>query len=297
MNAARALLEGIIDYAGLFPPAGLSMAQALENYAEYASGPREWMLGKFVVPAARLDELATCCRKLFKGKARRPIHLALIVGADLAGDLAVAQKFVPGRRSYAEVRSLEMKASSEEAVRDVGMALDELPEVSQVFLEVPAADPGPLIRTIASMGLCGKLRTGGITADAFPSASQVVAFMRECIHAGVPFKATAGLHHPVCAAYPLTYEVGAPSAPMFGFLNVWIAAGVLSLRGSDDDALAILQETDPAAFRFTPTSVAWRDIRLSIPAIEKLRVHGANAFGSCSFTEPVADLERMGVLT
>ena len=85
--------------------------------------------------------------------------------------------------------------------------------------------------------------------------------------------------------------------PMFGFLNVWLAAGVLSLRGSDDDALVILQETDPSAFRFTPTFVAWRDIRLSLEAVYRLRVHGANAFGSCSFTEPVADLERMGVLT
>ena len=125
VNAARALLEEIIDYAGLFPPAGLSMERALENYAEYASGPRAWMLGKFVVPASRLDELASCCRKLFKGKAVRPIHLALIVGADVESELAVARKLVPGRRSYAEVRSLEIKASSEKAAREIGMALDE----------------------------------------------------------------------------------------------------------------------------------------------------------------------------
>jgi len=297
VNAARALLDGIIDYAGLFPPASLTMARALENYAEYASGPHAWMLGKFVVPTTRLDELASCCRKLFKGKTPRPIHLALIVGADVQADLKAAQKFVPGRRSYAEIRSLEIKANSERVAREIGMALDELPEVTQVFLEIPADNPRPLVRTIASMGLCAKLRTGGVTADAFPTAAQVVGFMRECLDAGVPFKATAGLHHPVCAVYPLTYETNAPSAPMFGFLNVWLAAGVLSLRGSDDDALVILQETDPSAFRFTPTFVAWRDIRLSVEAVYRLRVHGANAFGSCSFTEPVADLERLGVLT
>jgi hypothetical protein len=297
VTAARALLEEIIDYAGLFPPAGLSIARAVENHAEYAHGAHEWMLGKFVLPVNRLDEFAECCKALPASRRRAPFELSLIIGPDVQREIAAVRDFLNAGPDFAEVRSLEIKAATATAVRDVRTAVEELPEVSRVFVEIPASDPRPLIETIAATGLCAKLRTGGVTAEAFPSASQVVGFMRECLNAGVPFKATAGLHHPICATYPLTYANHAPSAPMFGFLNVFLAAGALSLGGSDDDALAILEDNDPSAFTFTQAAVAWRDIRWSVTAIERLRVRGAISFGSCSFTEPVADLERMGVLT
>jgi len=297
VTAARALLEEIVDYAGLFPPAGLSMERAVRNHAEYAHGPREWMLGKFVLPVSRLGEFAQCCQQLPAELRRAPFELSLIVGADVEADIAAAREFVDADPEFAQVRSLEIKAATASAVRDVGMAVEELPEISLVYVEIPVEDPRPLVGAVASIGLCAKLRTGGVTADAFPRGPQVVAFMRECVEAGVPFKATAGLHHPVCATYPLTYADNTPSAPMFGFLNVFLAAGVLSLRATDDEALAVLEETDPKAFKFTPTSVAWRDRRLSTAALERLRARGAVAFGSCSFAEPVADLERMGVLS
>jgi hypothetical protein len=44
------LLTGLIDYAGLFPPAKLSLDQAIRNYAAYRQCPERWMLGKFVIP-------------------------------------------------------------------------------------------------------------------------------------------------------------------------------------------------------------------------------------------------------
>ena len=55
-ESLRALLEEVIDYAGLFPPSQLSMQEAVVNYAAYRSGELGWMLGRFVVPTARLDE-------------------------------------------------------------------------------------------------------------------------------------------------------------------------------------------------------------------------------------------------
>ena len=56
--AADGPLElSVVDYAGLFPPAGLDMRAAVGNYARYAAGPWAWALGRFIVPVSRLEEL------------------------------------------------------------------------------------------------------------------------------------------------------------------------------------------------------------------------------------------------
>lgn len=60
----RALLTGLIDYAGLFPPAGLSMAQVVANYASYQRRPDHWALGRLVVPVARLAEFEAALEAL-----------------------------------------------------------------------------------------------------------------------------------------------------------------------------------------------------------------------------------------
>src|SRR5271156_4630318 len=55
MNASlRALISGAIDYAGLFTPTGLPLDQAIRNYARYRQEDDAWMLGRFVISAARL---------------------------------------------------------------------------------------------------------------------------------------------------------------------------------------------------------------------------------------------------
>ena len=62
------------------------------------------------------------------------------------------------------------------------------------------------------------------------SGADVVRFIRRCIEADVRFKATAGLHHPLRAEFPLTYDAGAPVGAMFGYLNVFLAAGIHERR-------------------------------------------------------------------
>ena len=65
----RILLRGLIDYAGLFPPASLDMADAVRNYAAYREGEHAWALGRFVVPAARLEEFERVARRADRFRA------------------------------------------------------------------------------------------------------------------------------------------------------------------------------------------------------------------------------------
>ncbi|OYV71835.1 MAG: hypothetical protein B7Z72_06100, partial [Gemmatimonadetes bacterium 21-71-4] len=112
---------------------------------------------------------------------------------------------------------------------------------------------------------------------------------------GVPFKATAGLHHPLRAEYSLTYESDAPRGTMYGYLNLFLAAAFMS-RGLDDaSALALLEERDASALRFDTEGVRWDGHLLSADDLRHAR-RQIVAFGSCSFREPVDDLRALGLL-
>ena len=62
-------MAGLTDYAGLFPPAELGMREAVRNYAEYLNGPDSACLGRFIVPADRIDEFEIAASDLLpRGK-------------------------------------------------------------------------------------------------------------------------------------------------------------------------------------------------------------------------------------
>ena len=236
-ESIRILLERLIDYAGLFPPAALTMQDAVRNYARYRDGEYSWALGKFVVPKERVKEVP----------AEFPLS---ILGVD------------------------EVKTDDLSACRP------------GTFIEI--TDPS-LIPELKRRGLRAKIRTGGITEDAFPTAGSVATFIRACKEAGVPFKATAGLHHPLRCVKPLTYEPNAAVGTMHGFLNVFLAAAMV------EDAEAILTEMDREAFVFDDAGAAWRDRRVTLDELRQMR-QLATSFGSCSFEEPISDLQELGWL-
>ena len=122
-------------------------------------------------------------------------------------------------------------------------------------------DPGALVAAMGVHGLRAKIRTGGVTADAFPSARDVARFLSACARHDVMFKATAGLHHPLRGDFALTCAADAPRGTMFGFLNVFLAAAFMR-RGHS----------------------------LSVGALAEERARFALSFGSCSFREPIDDL-------
>ncbi|MGH3009669.1 MAG: hypothetical protein ACRDLM_09755 [Gaiellaceae bacterium] len=119
-----------------------------------------------------------------------------------------------------------------------------------------------------------KLRCGGAS---IPSVEEVAGFIRRCRDDGVLFKATAGLHH----AYPTP-------AGEHGFLNV-LAAVVF---GDEEEALG----ESEGAFELDADSFRWRDRSAEAPQLAGVRGSLFHSIGSCSFFEPVEELETRGIL-
>lgn len=301
--ALHALLAGIVDYAGLFPPAGLAMAPAVRNHARYRAGDTAWMLGRFVVPVARLEELEAAALDLLPAADdAEPWRLSALAGADAAADAARVAAFnarhAPGREAgRAVVDVLEARVATPDACAALGAVA--APGVA-VYAEVPWDAPGDLAAYAAAARGAGvrlKLRAGGVTLDAFPPPDAVLAFLVACRDAGVAAKATAGLHHPLAGEHPLTYEPGCARGTMYGFVNVFLAATLLRLGHAPDAVRPLLTERNPAAFDVAADeAVAWRGRAADAAALADARAHALVAFGSCSFEEPVADLRALGWL-
>lgn len=293
MTALRALLAGIVDYAGLFPPTALDMPTAVRNYSQYRTENEAWMLGRFVLPIARLDEFSAAVQTL-GNDATVEWRLAALLGGDAASDFERARTFNAANAGGARIDVIEAKVATIEAI---GNAAALNASSFALFIEVPVdTDPEALVNAIKRAGVNAKVRTGGVTVDAFPSAANVVRFMRRCVDANVTFKATAGLHHPLRAEHRLTYASDAPQGMMYGFLNVFLAAAFLRFGMTDEDATELLLDESPSSFSISNSSIAWRNRRLTADQIRVARDIVATSFGSCSFREPVDDLYSLSIL-
>ncbi len=274
-DARLALLAALIDDAGLFPPARKPMERAVADHRAARAGEHGWLLGRFLCPASRLDELAAA------GPGGDWALGAVLDGDDWRVDLGrVAAYAGPGRIDAVEARLPADPEALAAAAAGDGLA---------VFLEVPRSEPGALdaaLERIAAIGGAGaKLRCGGLTPEAFPDDAFVARFVATCRRLGLAFKATAGLHHPFRTR---DEEIG---VLQHGFVNLLAAAGAPA-GTSGDELLAIVGERDAAAFSLAPGGLGWRD-RPADPAEARRRF---TAFGSCSFSEPAGDLLAAGAL-
>lgn len=332
MNALRALLSGIIDYAGLFPPAGLPMEPAIRNYARYRTEPEAWMLGRFVCPAERLGELSSYIEELFA--TREPLSISVLgrVVKDFGEKMPLLQKdhediheICKRHRDLVKLDVIERRIASrpdaKEALKVIARYEHQVPHfpcppVPNIFEEIEvtgdwrkgwtrpihlmgqvmSATRELLVRRGRSTRLTGegtlgfKLRCGGLTAAAFPASEQIAFALVACRDAGIPFKATAGLHHPI---RKYRDEV---NTKMHGFLNVF-GAGVLAraCKLSEKQVLAIIEDEDPKSFVFDDTSFRWKEHRATVDQITAAR-QLVTSFGSCSFDEPREDLRALGLL-
>ena len=295
IESVRLLLANSIDYAGLFPPSAVSMSEAVLNYAMYRNSNYRWMLGSFVVPAAQLIEFIENAGEFVSRDAKTAWRLSVLAGEDLTETFRQIRDFTGKYGPGVIVDSIEVRANT---VSKIANTVTSLPAGMKAYFELGLSKTFPdLLAKVAVTGQYAKIRTGGVTPGAFPDSAAVIRFVRSCLAANVPFKATAGLHHPLRCFRPLTYENNSPKGTMHGFLNLFLMTG-FAREGYRPSLLGdVMEEEFDEVFRFADQSVSWRnEHRLNIWQVESLRKKGIHSFGSCSFDEPIADLQRLGIL-
>jgi hypothetical protein len=326
LPSLRSLLAEIIDYAGLFPPAQLPLAEAIQAYAGYQRNPDRWMLGRFVCPADRLEELGRFVSELFS--VELPLRVAALGrgGKDAAeffrglqDDGAAIEAFRVRYPEQTEIAVYEVRlpgdilaARSGEAasglLTDITRSFEQAGLLSMaLYCEAAAVGATPSSVALLSAALAKenrrragerrlpgpaglKLRCGGLQAGDFPSPEQVAFALTTCRDAGVPLKFTAGLHHPIRC-----FDRGV-QAFMHGFLNVF-AAGVLAhaRQLAAEQVRRIIEDQDSANFAFDDDGLRWKDFRATVAEIRAAR-RSVVSFGSCSFEEPRGDLRALGLL-
>jgi hypothetical protein len=305
----------------MFPPAGLSLERALAKYRQHRSGAEAWMVGRFVCPVAGLCVLTAM--NYSKGDG----DVAVIVPATdsdtafpstLNTALAAIRDFPIGkvidavefRWPHALLNSLDsglldtiMRMAAHEAAKTKVSPLTMFFECPTdyahlKFNRLQLVSTG--VRVIADYNQYSepdyssagfKIRCGGAGSLAIPSSEEVAAVISACRDHGVFWKATAGLHHPFRHVDP---ELG---VPVHGFINLLTAAVMADVHRLDAGRVqAILDDDDPAHFRFTNEALTWRELSATVPQIAGARERSLRSFGSCSIDEPWQDLTVLGLV-
>ncbi len=301
-KSVHSFMSGLIDYAGLYPPANLALTPAIQNYAHYINCDDRWMLARFIIAAGRLTELNKSLMALFT--AERPLSLSIICPHPLT-DLHLIADFKTTYGDKVNLDIIETKLPDgliEPYLVDVAAAIEKSGLALRPFYERTFNNQWdnqlePTIQALANYNKGGetavgfKLRCGGVEAHMFPSPAQVSRAIILCRDHQVTMKATAGLHHPV------RHFNASVNTKMHGFLNVFgggMLAHVHQLNMAE--LQTIIAEENPAAFTFSTDIFAWHNLAINADQMQVLRQTGLSSYGSCSFDEPREDLQKIGVL-
>jgi len=293
----RSMLEGVIDYAGLFPPAKLPLTDAVTEYLQTIHGPDKWIVDRFACPVGKLQDLAVELAE-HPDEPFVPVAVIASMHADhkhwksgLEHDAAEMTKFHRTAENHAEVQAYELRVPDHPHLTEYLADLRAFANID-LFVELPwGAEMADSVSVLAeSDGVFAKARTGGAEGSAFPSSADLAGFIQRCVQLDLTFKLTAGLHH------PLPIQDRQTGATMHGFLNVLVATALsladdLSLRELQE----VLNERDPKAFVFKRDSVAWKGHKADLEDIENARTMFFS-FGSCSVREPLEGLAKIGLL-
>lgn len=285
--ALEALLDGVIDYAGLYPPARLDMEPAVREYFRHLGGPDSLIVNRFVCPASRLAELGDVLDKFHPDV----IFAITATGAgteQIDADRAALDAHAKRFGSHFEVEAFETKS-----IGDVQASLRALKPLAHLdlYLEVPLDDHiEESLHAIADAEFASaKARTGGQEPAAFPPSARLANFMRECLDLNLAFKLTAGLHHPIRRLDPTT------GATAHGFLNVLIALALAEEHELNRaEITAILEDENAHNFIVDGNEAGHGDLRAGLQSIDAVRTL-FSGFGSCSLEEPVEDLKALGL--
>ncbi len=284
MNAIDSLLAGLIDYAGLYPPAGLDMHTAARKYLEYGHSAHRRALGRFVVDLDRFPYLWDAA-----GDYARGLRLSVIASPE--ADWTELRRLLD--KGYA-IEAVEIKTSDPAEIESIAK---RLPAGLTAYFETPVNGvSAATLEAIAAVEGRIKIRMGGLAAGAFPSPQASAEMLAEIVRRRVVFKATAGLHHPIRARHPLTYSPESPTAVMHGFINLACAAAVLYFGGEAGEAREALEEEWPGAWQLTPEAIVWQENSWNGDELREVRQKFFAGIGSCSFEEPMRDLEALGWL-
>jgi hypothetical protein len=275
------IFHRLIDDAALFPPGNAPMPEAVPAHERHRSQWYAPLVGPFLCPAARVGELGQYVTTKLGVivVARRPGDIEPAVEAVLANDeLELRSVEVPLRGEPLEDAARRTIVALDAALRDVDDR-DQLP----VYVEIPRA-PGwrDALDQVAVAGYRSKLRTGGETADAFPTEAEVAAFIVACRESDVRFKFTAGLHHAI-------RHTASDGLEQHGFLNALVAVAE-ALDGADESALAATLAERRA------TEIAARVSGIPVGRAATVRTW-FGSYGSCSIDEPLQELLDLGLVT
>ena len=297
MHSIQTLMDGLIDYAGLFPPADLEMKPTVANYAEYRSGHNDWMLSRLIVPVGRLEEF------------ERHAHALLPISRDPASDdcWVISALTVPVEHEDFEAdleridaatsgtcpgwcgRGRHHRVSCGRCRRSGPRAVDPRLDLS-VLRTRPSATFEGRSRRWPAVWRQGAHR--GRHPEAHPTPVELARFITVCANAEVPFKATAGLHH------PLRHHAESVGCSQFGFLNVFVGAALAWNGRCEEDALVrILEAESLEDFQIENDRIGFGGQHVTLDQIEHARERFCHSYGSCSFLEPQEDLHGLKLLT
>jgi hypothetical protein len=271
----RELFSGLVDDAALFPPGNAPMGRALREHAEHRGAWYADVVGPFLCPATRVEELRAAL------PADRRLSVSLVV--DVTGDgahAALRSVAADDRLELVAVEAAHARLGDDAAV--VGENLRRLPDATG-FLEVPRAGFDDGLDLVAKGGWrAAKYRTGGVTADAVPTDAELAAFLVACAARALPFKLTAGLHHAT------RHEDETTGALQHGLLNV-LAAVARAVDGSSepDVASALAAAADTA---LVAEVSGWDEAQVT--AVRT----AFRSFGCCGVTDPIRELAVLGLV-
>ena len=274
------MLEGFFDYAGLYPPASLDLQSVIKHWDRYIKSEDNWMLARLIIPASKLGEFKELAKDVMPKSEEEPWQLSVLLppASDAGFNDAVDTTIAFNEEDLGAIANIvEFKAST---IDEIDSALNVLHDDLFPFIELPVNDdPRGLIASLSGCVAGAKVRTGGVIPELYPSSENLARFIFACGVARIPFKATAGLHH------PNRNENAAVGVNEFGFLNV-LCASIASMRqdATEADVESLLTMEAVELSDFTEEEIA------------HVRSEVFCAIGSCSFEEPVEDLRSMGIL-
>ena len=331
-ESLRTFMNGLIDYAGLFPPADLPLNEAINEYFEQLKSEHSAMLNRFIIPISKLNDLDDFI-PLFNSIG--PLRLSVLGGGGKTDDeyLTKINQNIANINEYRKKHSdkiqidvieceMATNSPSKSTMQKATALLNEngLTHYHE-FTELPSVGINystnedesswdevivPTVELISEMKGAGvKLRCGGVVKEAFPSVEQVAAMIQTCVLAKAPMKFTAGLHHPI-RHFADEYDEF-----MHGFINTF-GAGIFATtfptpkNSQEKYRMFILlshmiADQNAENFSFNNDSMSWkvrddRDTEFEIDAekIENARKKGMMSYGSCSFQDPIDDLTQLG---